>query len=158
MSPFYAGAVIAELDIIKLSRTSNLPSPENHDSATKPTKSFPHCENNLTTLLYWITILISLFLLSYPDAAGHATPGYITLTTLIPEKFTQKHRFWPTIGAVMIVWSSSNLHALRNKAFCLPPIRYLGKISFPLYVVHGPVIHTLGYMVSQTSPLTNFEC
>ena len=89
----------------------------------------------------------SLFLLSYPDAAGHATPGYVTLTHYIPTCFTQKHRFWPTIGAVLIIWSACRLGVLRNRAFCFAPIQYLGKISFPLYVMHGPIIHTLGYSV-----------
>lgn len=138
--PFWAGMAIAELDIIRISKSTKLPS---STAATSTRRS-----NFFSTVFYSATFLLSLFLLSYPDAAGHATPGYITLTRLVPPSFTQMHRFWPTIGAILIVWSTCNLSVLRRKVFCWSVIQYLGKISFPLYVMHGPVIHTLGYSVS----------
>lgn len=157
LCPFWAGAIIAELDLIQLSSTLTLPSSSTTttttSTGTNETKSQPWKLTHLREILYTATFIISLFLLSYPDAAGHATPGYKTLTTLIPANFTEKHRFWPTVGALMIVWSSCNLPTLRNRVFCTPPLQYLGKISFPLYVVHGPIIHTLGYLVRQDFPL-----
>lgn len=140
LCPFWAGAVIAELDIIWASKTgSDLPS--------TVTSAQPSRSRFAPNLLYWPTFFVSLFLLSYPDVAGEATPGFSRLTSLIPVGFTEKHRFWPTIGAITIIWSSCRLALLRNRVFCWAPIQYLGKISFPLYVMHGPVIHTLGYMV-----------
>lgn len=161
LCPFWAGMMIAELDIISTgqmtndtplmalsSNTSDLEKDQNRVISTthQPARS-PF------TTVYWVIWGLSLFLLSYPDAAGHATPGYITLTSLIPASFTEMHRFWPTIGAILIVWSSCHLVMLRDTIFCSKPIQYLGKISFPLYVMHGPVIHTLGYLV-RASPLT----
>ncbi|OQU97856.1 hypothetical protein CLAIMM_03734 [Cladophialophora immunda] len=144
LCPFWAGMAIAELDIIWATpKTSELPSAANSQS---------HTPRFSSKVLYWSTFCASLFLLSYPDIDAHSTPGYLTLTNLIPANFTQKHRFWPNIGAVMIVWSSSRLGFWRNKAFCWSPIQYLGKISFPLYVMHGPVIHTLGYMILPRTP------
>ncbi|KIX06481.1 uncharacterized protein Z518_04457 [Rhinocladiella mackenziei CBS 650.93] len=142
--PFWAGAVIAELDIIRTAKTLGSSS---LSSTTQPLKP-----KFLTKFLCTLMIVISLFLLSYPDAAGHATPGYTSLTPLIPSKFTEKHRFWPTIGAIMIVWTTCHLDFLRKDVFCWSPIQYLGKISFPLYVVHGPIIHTLGYMTLPRTP------
>lgn len=137
--PFWAGAVIAELDIIRSSKILDLPS---------STCTLHRQKSRLSSkFLGLVAFFVSLFLLSYPDAAGHVTPGYVTLTNLIPESFAEKHRFWPTIGAIMIVWSSCHLTFLRNKVFCCSFVQYLGKISFPLYVMHGPVIHTLGYSV-----------
>jgi peptidoglycan/LPS O-acetylase OafA/YrhL len=138
LCPFWAGAMIAELDIIHISKSSDLPT----SLSSKTTRSFA------SKIFYALTFLCSLFLLSYPDAAGHASPGYVTLTYFIPTMFTQKHRFWPTVGAILIVWTSSRSKFLRQRVFCWAPVQYLGKISFPLYVVHGPVIHTLGYLVS----------
>lgn len=32
-----------------------------------------------------------------------------------------------------------------RKPFMTPLAIYLGKISFPLYIVHGPITHILGY-------------
>lgn len=143
LCPFWAGAVIAELDIIWQAKTaSDLPSTVT--SAQPPRSPFA------SKLLYWSTFFVSLFLLSYPDIAGDVTPGFSRLTSLIPDNFTEKHRFWPTIGAITIIWSSCRLAFLRNRVFCWAPIQYLGKISFPLYVMHGPVIHTLGYLVRIT--------
>ncbi|EXJ86567.1 hypothetical protein A1O3_03520 [Capronia epimyces CBS 606.96] len=138
--PFWAGMAIAELDMIQTSRTADL---------TCLTPATPPQQSRLfSKIAYSATFLLSLFLLSYPDAAGHATPGFITLTHLIPPHFTQMHRFWPTVGAILIVWSTCRLGFLREKVFCWSIMQYLGKISFPLYVMHGPVIHTLGYSVS----------
>ncbi|KAG9779991.1 hypothetical protein KCU88_g3897, partial [Aureobasidium melanogenum] len=103
--PFWAGMIIAEMDIMRTSKTTDLPC-----SATPPQHPKP-----VGKIFYSSVFLLSLFLLSYPDADGHATPGYITLTQLIPPHFTQKHRFWPTIGAILIIWSTCHLEHLRRK-------------------------------------------
>ncbi|KAL6240712.1 hypothetical protein RBB50_012422 [Rhinocladiella similis] len=148
LCPFWAGAIIAELDITRLTKLSdNLP------SSTSNSEDHPQCKRTMPEIFYGLMFLVSLFLLSYPDAAGHATPGYITLTRLIPAAFTQKHRFWPTIGAATIIWSSCRLRVLRDRVFCFAPVQYLGKISFPLYVMHGPIIHTLGYSILPRTPI-----
>ncbi|KAK6382078.1 hypothetical protein LTS17_003963 [Exophiala oligosperma] len=149
LCPFWAGAIIAELDIKRLSKTSD---GDLSCTGSKPT-DHPECNRAMSEIFYGLMFVVSLFLLSYPDAAGHATPGYITLTKLIPAAFTQKHRFWPTIGAVMVIWSSCRLRGLRDRVFCFGPVQYLGKISFPLYVMHGPVIHTLGYSILPKTPI-----
>lgn len=155
LCPFWAGMIIAELDLIRIEQTSNkLPPTAVASNAPNPEKT--RCHTGSTThqpakgsmnATYWLLCALSLFLLSYPDAAGHITPGYATLTSLIPANFTQMHRFWPSIGATLIVLSTCHLDLLRNRIFCSRPLQYLGKISFPLYCMHGPVIHTLGYLV-----------
>jgi peptidoglycan/LPS O-acetylase OafA/YrhL len=42
------------------------------------------------------------------------------------------------------VWSTSN-HPSLQKIFSNSFSQYLGKLSYALYLVHGAVIHTLGY-------------
>ncbi|KAK5560229.1 hypothetical protein LTR46_001979 [Exophiala xenobiotica] len=144
LCPFWAGAIIAELDIIRLS------TPSRHSPITAQFSSRSiTCASNI---FYTLMFCCSLFLLSYPDAAAHATPGYVTLTHYIPTCFTEKHRFWPTIGAILIIWSACRLDVLRTRVFCFAPIQYLGQISFPLYVMHGPIIHTLGYLILPRTP------
>lgn len=144
LCPFLAGAVIAEWDIIWSSTPANLPLTTGLET--------PRRANPAAKVIYYATFLCSLFLLSYPDAAGHATPGYVTLTKLIPRGFTEMHRFWPTVGAVLVIWSCSRINILRNRVLCWRPLQYLGRISFPLYVIHGPIIHTLGYLVCHKCP------
>ncbi|KAI1629023.1 acyltransferase family-domain-containing protein [Exophiala viscosa] len=143
LCPFLAGAVIAELDIIWSSTSADLP--------TTTVPKTPRRRNLAANVIHCSTLLVSLFLLSYPDAAGHATPGYVTLTKLIPSGFTEMHRFWPTIGAILIIWSLSRIDFLR-RVLCWSPLQYLGKISFPLYVMHGPIIHTFGYLILPKTP------
>ncbi|KEF57892.1 uncharacterized protein A1O9_05813 [Exophiala aquamarina CBS 119918] len=159
LCPFWAGMIIAELDLISIEQTSNRLSFSALATNTSDLKEARWHIASTTRqpgkgpmdATYWLLWALSLFLLSYPDAAGHATPGYVTLTSLIPANFTQMHRFWPTVGAILIVLSTCNLDFLRNKIFCSRPLQYMGRISFPLYVMHGPVIHTLGYLILPTT-------
>ena len=156
MWPFWTGLALAELDLLRsrsVTYGSSMPTFPIQDIELKKsepgsTSSPSRSSRRLSETFYWAVFFVSLFLLSFPDAAGHATPGYITLNKWIPASFSEKHRFWPTVGASLIVWSTCNLRFLRDRVFCWAPIQYLGRISFPLYVMHGPIIHTLGYMVS----------
>lgn len=158
MWPFWAGMAIAELDLIQ---TKSFPAPGTsmltYTGLVQGKAEFcPETRHSrferLATTLYWIVFVVSLYLLSFPDAGGHSTPGYMTLNSWIPASFDQKHRFWPTVGASLVVWTTCNLGLLRDRVFCWKPIQYLGRISFPLYVMHGPIIHTLGYMVRTCLP------
>ena len=139
MVPFWAGIIIAELDLIKFSR----------EEEQKAVSAQDHCQFTRCRF-FWrscfnVTIFVTgLFLASYPDIDGHASPGYIWLTKMIPKSYTEKHRFWANVGAILIVWSVSNLSFIK-RIFTTSILQYLGKISFPLYVCHGFVIHTFTY-------------
>lgn len=118
-------------------------------------------------ILPTILLTISLYLLSQPDINSHLTPGWITLTSLIPPWWTEHYRFYQSIGAVIFVYavsrySSSAPTAVASSTMTAPIFssyfnprtffessvaQYLGKISFAIYLVHGPVLHTLGYTV-----------
>lgn len=151
MVPFWAGAFLAELDHIKAAAQQSCPSID--VSLAQSTGQRPKTwSQKFWAAFYMMTFASGLYLASYPDAAGDVTPGYAYLDSLIPEYWTERHRFWPTIASVQIVWSVGNLSVLKS-IFTSPPIRYIGNISFPLYVMHGPVIHTFGYMVGVISNL-----
>lgn len=137
------------------------------------------------TILPTILLTTSLYLLSQPDINSHLTPGWVTLTSLIPHWWTEHYRFYQSIGAVIFVYavsrypssteSSSNITnpagsnssspssaAVAAVAVAIPIFssylnpralfespfaQYLGKISYAIYLVHGPVLHTMGYSV-----------
>lgn len=141
MVPFWAGAIIAESDLIRAGHET-LACEKSPQVEPDPDKPGP-----LPGLVNTCVFMLGLFLASYPDADGHISPGYMRLTNMIPDRYTEKHRFWPTIGAVMIVWSVGNLKFLKEKVFKSYVMQFLGRISFPLYVCHGFIIHTFGYMV-----------
>lgn len=99
-------------------------------------------------LLRWIAFVIALYLLSYPDAAAEWTPGFTFLAYLLPRYYhpIAGWSFYEAIGAVMllpcILRSSVLCRALESR---IP--QYLGRISFSFYLVHGPVLHSLGFWI-----------
>lgn len=85
------------------------------------------------------------YLLSEPVNEGHRewsldTPGWHTLTSWIPKAYDDDtyYRFWQSYGAMLLIASLSRLQRLQN-ILETSPLRYLGKISFMLYLFHQPV-------------------
>lgn len=143
MVPFWAGALLAEIHLTKadqgqesLVSEKRVPAGNRSDGRS--------CFASLGNTAIFI---MGLFLASYPDADGHISPGYIRLTNMIPERYTEKHRFWPNVGAVMIVLGAGNVKFLKKTIFESYVMQFLGQISFPLYICHGFIIHTFGYIV-----------
>jgi peptidoglycan/LPS O-acetylase OafA/YrhL len=97
----------------------------------------------------WIIIFIAgLFLLSTPNFNIDETPGYQWLfTSLTPHTYTDKKRFLQSLGAILVTWSVANCSALQQP-FDTRFAQYLGKISYALYIVHGPLIHMVGYSIT----------
>lgn len=111
-----------------------------------------HCSTILLTrpgFKRWIVIFVAgLFLLSTPNLAIEETPGYRWLFTyLTPHTYTDKKRFLQSLGAILVTWSVANCSALQQP-FDTQFAQYLGKISYALYIVHGPLIHIVGYSVT----------
>ncbi|KAK9770835.1 putative Acyltransferase 3 [Seiridium cardinale] len=99
-------------------------------------------------LLHRSLIVVALYLMSYPDNHGKYTPGFKTLAWLSPSVYTEpeRWRFWQSLGAITLlpcILRSDRLRALLEMR--IP--QYLGKISFSLYLVHGPVLHSLGFWI-----------
>ncbi|TDZ67940.1 hypothetical protein CTRI78_v002548 [Colletotrichum trifolii] len=94
----------------------------------------------------WAATFVALYLLSYPDAAAEWTPGFVTLSSLVPRYYIPLSgwMFYQSMGAVLllpcILRSPLLVRLLEGR---LP--QYLGKVSFSLYLVHGPVLHSLGF-------------
>lgn len=97
----------------------------------------------------WVVIFIAgLFLLSTPNLGIEETPGYRWLFSyLTPHTYTDKKRFLQSLGAILVTWSVANCSALQ-RPFDTQFAQYLGKISYALYIVHGPLIHIVGYSVT----------
>lgn len=92
----------------------------------------------------------SLLLLSAPDFCSSDTPGFRNLSNLIPSSDPAPFRFLPNLGGILLValithTSPSNPATKFFLNSTLP--QYLGRISYSLYIVHGPLIHTVGYLV-----------
>lgn len=166
---FYSGTVLAELDLIRKAHsdpTTNAAAPP--ASASLPTVSpaspallRPPTRDNhgsteggrsrpLRKLLWSAISILSLYLMSQPDFGSEDTPGWVYLTSQIPEWWADKYRYWQTIGAILFVAAVGRV-PVWQRLFNTSPAQYLGRISYAIYLMHGPVLHTVGYAVEARS-------
>ncbi|KAF2434941.1 hypothetical protein EJ08DRAFT_581201 [Tothia fuscella] len=95
----------------------------------------------------WVVFLaMSLYLLTYPPTMAWETPGYRTLGRLSVRFYSQEMRGPQGIGAILIVFAATN-NSLISQILNLPPIQYLGNISYSLYIVHDPLLKLVVYRV-----------
>ena len=139
---FVSGMLIAEIDLIR-------------HSSKQRTLPFHSIRHHNTSITYLTIFIIGLYLSSAPTLGCPNTPGYRTLSSLVPSCWTDPAAFLRSIGAVLITWSVANsqfLKPLFTNSFTL----YLGNISYALYLVHGNVLKSPGYaMMPMIYRLTN---
>lgn len=137
---FYSGFLLADLDFRRQAlATANSVLP----TTSSPLSNSPQ-RQRLWTVLYIFVFLVGIYLGGQPQMHVENAPGWATLYALIPSYVEHKQRYWVGWAAILLVWSTSN-SALLQRLFTNGPVQYLGKISFSLYLMHGPVTHTIGY-------------
>ncbi|TGJ88744.1 hypothetical protein E0Z10_g113 [Xylaria hypoxylon] len=154
---FLAGMTIADLDLRRNAHEgrgstagSSSPQPTLQlplDEKIKPIPSPLH-ERSTTDSFWTLVSIFALYLLSCPDAGPWDVPGWRYLGTLIPIWFTEKYRFWQVVGSCLFVFCAARSRGWQ-RFFELPPIQYLGHLSYAMYLMHGPVTHILGYPVQR---------
>lgn len=100
-----------------------------------------------TTIWYGLLVL-GLYFSGVPSSSDDVkhlrlNPGWYFLSFLKPQAFWDVRLFYRYLGAAMLVASIPHIRWLRGffeSRFC----QYLGRISFALYLVHGPVLCILG--------------
>ena len=96
-----------------------------------------------------ILLFISLYLLSAPDLCIQQTPGFMLLGRLIPPFDQRPFRFYPMVGACILVFLVSHSSQTWLPSYLIlnsAAAQYLGRISYSVYLVHGPVTHSFGYL------------
>ncbi|TLS25332.1 hypothetical protein PpBr36_07754 [Pyricularia pennisetigena] len=168
---FYSGTILAELDLIRNAHsdpTTNaavalspvspeLPSMSSSSPALlrSPTSNSPGFANHgrprpLRRMLWSALSILALYFMSQPDVGSEDTPGWVFLTSCIPEWWSDKYRYWQTIGSILFVAAVGRL-PFWQRVFSTSPAQYLGRISYSVYLMHGPVLHTVGYMIEARS-------
>jgi peptidoglycan/LPS O-acetylase OafA/YrhL len=148
---FLSGMFLAEVDLIRLSHQPtprNTPSPPVSPSHLSFKRRTPL--QKATSSLWVILAIVSLYLMSQPDDNFANTPGWWHLSTLIPHWWTDKYRYYQVLGSILFVLSVNFSPALQ-RPFNTPLVQYFGKISYAIYLVHGPVLHTFGYTVEKVA-------
>lgn len=142
---FLCGMFLAECDLAVglWSKPSVLPSPTADRFSTE--KPLPQ-QSQLRTAMWYTLFIIGLYLGSSPDDYAFLTPGYITLSKWIPSAYEEPWRWWPSVGAVIIICCINHTPSLQ-KIFTSPVAQYLGNISYAFYICHGPILHSLGYSI-----------
>ena len=77
-------------------------------------------------------------------------PGYVTLNRFIPPMMEQKERYYPCVGSTIFLLILTRVDpntSVWRQLFSSDWAQYLGKVSFALYLVHGPLLHAVVYMV-----------
>lgn len=96
----------------------------------------------------WIaSFVLAVYVLGMPavDYGLGQSPGFQTLATLAPANYGgYPTDFWMSLGALWLILTIDRSPWLQ-KVFTMRIPQYLGKISFSLYLVHGPVLYTLGW-------------
>jgi len=93
--------------------------------------------------------VLGLHLLCYPDADANKSPGYATIISHTPQSYFdmgKPQKFSLAVGAILTVSAIANSPALQ-RPFTTAFAQYLGRISYALYMVHGPVLYTVGMMI-----------
>ena len=136
---FFAGMLIAEWDLIRGA----------HDPISSPLPPRSRAKEK-TVVWAWTAIgILALYLLSQPDDGHDATPGWVFLSSLIPDWWEDKYRYWQSVGAVLLVLCVAHSPTTWQRVFNTRPVQYLGKISYAIYLMHGPVFHTAGYAIQR---------
>ena len=147
VSAFLGGMLLSEVDIRIAS--DPMENPSDHGPFLSPVVNFLGALESWHYLVFrWTLLFMSLWFLSYPDAAAEWTPGFISLAYLLPRYYPAGAgwMFYQALGAILLLPCILHSQILRNFFEGRWP-RYLGKISFSFYLVHGPVLHGLGFWI-----------
>lgn len=123
---FVAGMTIGELDVfVHMSRSRKA-----------------MMQRKRAKLMLWTMMIVGIFLAGFPRDNSLHSMGYTFANNVWP--FTgYRRRFWVSIASILIVTPMPFLPIVQS-FFSTGLIRYLGRISFALYLIHGLGNRTIG--------------
>ena len=149
MTLFLGGMVLAEAHLIRTESTTpsilyqGIAILTRNEIADTPT-SIPK-KTSFVINAFWIAnFLLATYILSMPahDLNPAGDPGYVFLWHLTPLQYALSwhwSRFWQMVGAIYLIFTVDNCRLLQA-FFTLRFSKYLGFISFAIYLVHGPLM------------------
>lgn len=139
---FMAGMLLAEATEHYAPQKMQQPHPPVDELDEKP-RNKSSFRSKVVTCILVLNLIIGVYLAGYPRDNASKTPGYAFLSTLWPRSKSYKRRVWHAYAAMLIVSSITFLPRCQ-RPFTTRFARYLGKISYALYLVHGITNRTFG--------------
>lgn len=142
---FLSGVFLADLS---LSRSSDSPPPSPADPPRLCEKQPQETLSATKKIGYSLAVVTSLFILSYPTDKPYAIYWpWPYIKSHLPAQYNAhgelKKIFFPSFGAPLLIWALESWPTLQ-KPFMWEFSQYLGEISFGVYLMHIPVIWSLG--------------
>ncbi|KAI0546505.1 hypothetical protein F4679DRAFT_587517 [Xylaria curta] len=152
---FIGGMVLAEAHLVSRERESHerlpltnpppyLGSPREKEADTSQTNKRSLSMNAIETILHVSVLTAALFIFGWPNVDSSRTPGIRHFVYLVPRALDPRNpqgpqNFWFAISAMGIVWSCGRLAFARKTILGSRFAQYAGRISFAVYIVHGPI-------------------
>ncbi|KXT07598.1 hypothetical protein AC578_10256 [Pseudocercospora eumusae] len=148
IATFTGGALVAYLHLCHTTKNAALEEKKPLLPTEDPPALIPEPPSRLRqyAMVAWryFPLLAAVYVLSFPDEQGKKTPGFIILHNSIKWLYNDTFKFWHSVAAIVVLWCVPRLSPI--KAFLSSSIpQYLGKISYGLYLVHGPLLHSIGF-------------
>jgi len=142
---FWGGMLLCELQMMFLARKQG--GVIIGEEATKPQRQW--LSTYQSAGLHLLNTVTALYLLSMPDEGADSSPFYSALIRWSPPYMRMRWRFWVAIGAFQLVagaaFATPALGRFSLAAIFSSPIsRYMGNISYALYIGHGMANHLIG--------------
>lgn len=93
----------------------------------------------------FLLLLLGLFVSGYPEKSPEWTPWSQNLARIghwIFPSGAEYWRYWPSIGAQLMTFAVLLSPSLQ-RVLSHPSLIWLGSLSFPLYLLHGPLIRSV---------------
>ncbi|KAI2640988.1 hypothetical protein GGS21DRAFT_352175 [Xylaria nigripes] len=142
---FISGMLLAEAHLVSTERKNDdyLPfanTPPNPDTRARTWFS---TLKRLEIVLHLVILTAALFIAGWPNMDSAHTPVIRRLASYAPQAFNPRdpqgpQKFWFAIGAAGIVWSCGRVGFLRETILKSRFAKYAGRVSFAVYIVHGP--------------------
>ena len=135
---FLAGLFLAEIHLLQNARSQGWETPE------KPYVSEKRVLASVKKALHISIMLVGLFIGGWPNHDADKTPGIRYFHEKTPAPFATLERqspqkFWFGLSAVLIVWTVGEMPLLK-RLFESSVAQYCGRISYAVYICHGPVL------------------
>ncbi|KAI0456244.1 hypothetical protein F5B21DRAFT_156089 [Xylaria acuta] len=151
---FVGGMLLAEAHLASAEREmhehlplinspSYLSGPHGKEMKTSQRNKRSSTINAVETILHITTLTAALFIFGWPNVDSSRTPGIRHLVNLVPAAFNPRdprgsQDFWFAIAATGTVWLCGRLTFVRKMILESRFAQYAGRISFAVYIVHGP--------------------